>query len=149
MPCNCKENLWKIGPYVDGELPEAERQSLESSLRDCPDCRQLVEVFRRLDGVAAADRPPPVSGHDWARILDGVTREKKIATLPPRRRGRDWLVPLAAAAALVVLALFLGRGLFDPGPSTDIANGAGRAWRRRAARRRAGRRRGGSGHRPR
>ena len=74
-------DVWKIGPYVDGELPRAEREEVEAHLRECPDCEKLTARFRTLDSLAGRDEVPPVSAEEWSRILDNVTRQSRITAL--------------------------------------------------------------------
>lgn len=50
--------------YVDGELPDRERTSVQAHLSSCPDCVARLEMLRarsaRLSrALVAADRPPP------------------------------------------------------------------------------------------
>jgi len=107
---------WKVGPYVDGELPLEERDSVEAHLSGCADCRDLARTFRNLDSLVAGARPPAVSGREWSRILDRVEREPRIVEAPARRRGWEWLVPIGALAALLVIGVSLGVRLLDHDP---------------------------------
>jgi anti-sigma factor RsiW len=122
-PTSCKEYVWKIGPYVDGELPLVERDGLESHLETCGDCREMATSFHCLDELAGGAKPPAVSGREWATVLENVTREDKIVELTPRRKAWEWLVPASALAALLVIGVFLGRHLLDNGEPTATPGG--------------------------
>ncbi len=121
-PTSCNEYVWKIGPYVDAELPLDERDGLESHLETCGDCREMATSFRGLDELAGraagGSKPPAVSGREWAAVLENVTREDKVVELTPRRKAWEWLVPAGALAALLVIGVFLGRHLLDSGETT-------------------------------
>ena len=113
---SCKDHVWKIGPYVDGELPRAEREEVEAHLRECPDCEKLTARFRTLDSLAGRDEVPPVSAEEWSRILDNVTRQSRLTALAPRHRTWEWLVPVTSLAALLAFGVFIGRGLLEGPP---------------------------------
>ena len=100
-----------MADYLDGELPLDERDALEGHLESCADCRELAGHFRSIDSLASRTTPPAVSGREWAAILENVTREDRVIELPSRHRTWEWMLPAAAVAALVVLGVFLGRGL--------------------------------------
>jgi hypothetical protein len=78
-----------MSAQIDGELTPAERQQLDSHLRECDDCSLLQQQLRRLE-----------SG--FARLPEQA---------PPRLRSRSGRSPwmaygLAAAAAAVLLSLW-------------------------------------------
>lgn len=126
-------------PFVDGELPRGDMESLAIHLDACRPCQQLVASYRALDVVAR--RPcPSVSDADWARAWGGVQaaiaadREAaahgplasvarigaRIGTRLGGGRRRPWLRPLgyaAAAGLLVALTLSLQRRWDEPGPA--------------------------------
>lgn len=50
MNCWRVQNL--IAPFLDGELPEAERCSIDEHLVECPECRDLVQAVDQLPEFA-------------------------------------------------------------------------------------------------
>ena len=127
MPCNCSENLWKMGPYVDGELDPGERAGLEASLRECAECRQALESFRQMDELAAREPVPSVSSTEWAGVLASIKSQPRVVSEPARSSGIEWLAPLAAIAALLLIGLFLGGSLLHDDPGLDGAGSGDRA----------------------
>ncbi len=110
----CKSVVWKIGPFVDGELPPTEREEVEAHLRSCTDCVEMAMEFRALDAHAARDKVPPVSGEEWARLWEGIRSrsetpgEDRAVVVARSLRMRKWLMPLLAAAAMLVAGVFAG-----------------------------------------
>ena len=91
-----------LGPYVLGELTDAEQRELERHLEDCPTCRDDLEDIRHAHGILrrAAGSPPPEL-KDWV-----LARAKNEARHRPAGRRKLWLP--AAAALLVVAVLGFG-----------------------------------------
>jgi anti-sigma factor RsiW len=125
---SCKNIHCKLGAYVDGELPPEEREEVEAHTTNCASCAQMADQMRRLDELAANDTVPPVSGVEWASLWESILARREEA-LPEARpvRGtilripaflglwtqgaRRVLVPLAAAAALVLAAYLVISGI--------------------------------------
>ncbi len=112
------------GAYVLGALDDAERAAFEEHLAGCPACREevdeLLPAVRALPvSVDPVDPPPALK----ARIMAEVEREASLlAAAGPeadrpaggRRRlslGIPRLVPVAVAAALLVVGLAIGIGV--------------------------------------
>ena len=78
-----------IASYLDGQLGPEQRAALQAHFADCASCRQLLaEVDHTL-------QPLPVSAMSLAP-----------ASAEPRRRPLwQWVVPIAAAAAVMLVAL--------------------------------------------
>ncbi len=47
LPTGCRHWLEAIALYVDGDLEADLCQALEAHLRQCPDCRVLVDTMRQ------------------------------------------------------------------------------------------------------
>ncbi|HOX05509.1 MAG TPA: anti-sigma factor [Planctomycetota bacterium] len=117
MSTNCADFHELLSALADGELPEAERARVQAHADGCPECRRLLERFRRLDAVVAGGlTPPPVPAERWTRMLADVTRAgraRQTAVLRPAPgrllRAAVWTAAAAAVLALVV-SLALHRG---------------------------------------
>ena len=107
--------------YREGDTKQ--RGALDAHLRECPECR---EVLQRIETVYAAldAMPVPDPGDDYELRL-----WQKLSPKLPERQARWWegffqtqrLVLVGTVAALVVLAFFLGRHT-GPGTGGDIAD---------------------------
>ena len=100
-----------LGPYVLGELTDAEERELEHHLEDCPACRDDLDDLRHAHGIlrAAAGGPPPEL-KDW--VLARARSE------PRHRTAGRWKLWLPAAAALLVVAV-LGFGILRTVPDSS------------------------------
>ncbi len=71
----CKSFLEDVSDYIDGDLTDELKVSLEAHLAKCPDCwvifdetRKTVEIFQNLDC-----HPLPQDVHD--RLLDALNQQ--------------------------------------------------------------------------
>lgn len=123
----CEHYRLQISQLLDGELPEAQQQTLRAHLHTCPDCQRVYEDFLTLQAAVrgtAAEPPADLT----ARIMQQVCHEPVPAVRPaqpvPARRaphpkpkskkrpdGRiSPLLPISVMAAC--LALILGATLW-------------------------------------
>jgi anti-sigma factor RsiW len=111
---------------VDGRLDGEARAALDAHLASCESCRRELEALRWTKAqVARAERAIEAPGDLDARARAWLDEEDRLARHAPeaaRPRGRQtWLALGAAAAALVVAALWLQRS--EP-PSVPAAAAA-------------------------
>ena len=101
--CNSYEDL--LSRYFAEELDREDRDTLERHLEQCPDCRALAELHREISAADFRLEDPDLSALATARW-------SVLARLPrsPRSSKIRW-VRLAAAAALFILGVGLGRTL--------------------------------------
>lgn len=123
----CEHYRLQISQLLDGELPEAQQQTLRAHLHTCPDCQRVYDDFLTLQAAVrgtAAEPPADLT----ARIMQQVRHEPVPAARPaqpmPARRaphpkpkskkrpdGRiSPLLPISVMAAC--LALILGATLW-------------------------------------
>lgn len=123
----CEHYRLQISQLLDGELPEAQQQTLRAHLHTCPDCQRVYEDFLTLQAAVrgtAAEPPAELT----ARIMQQVRLQPAPAARPaqptPVRRaprtketakkrpdGRiSPLLPISVMAAC--LALILGATLW-------------------------------------
>lgn len=123
----CEHYRLQISQLLDGELPEAQQQTLRAHLHTCPDCQRVYEGFLTLQAAVrgtAAEPPAELT----ARIMQQVRLQPAPAARPaqpmPARRaphpkpkskkrpdGRiSPLLPISVMAAC--LALILGATLW-------------------------------------
>lgn len=123
----CEHYRLQISQLLDGELPEAQQQTLRTHLHTCPDCQRVYDDFLTLQAAVrgtAAEPPAELT----ARIMQQVRLQPAPAARPaqptpvrraPRTRetakkrpdGRiSPLLPISVMAAC--LALILGATLW-------------------------------------
>ena len=89
--------------YVDGEVTDDERLSIEKHLEQCARCAAYVESLRRTLAAVAADKvPEPPPGY-WEHFERNVRNRIEAK----RRRFRLVLIPGLAGAAVCVLLVVL------------------------------------------
>lgn len=99
-----RSDLVLLNRYLDGELPEDERELLKRQMGSNPALASYLEELESLSGKTL-DLPR------WAAPPVNMTRKPSYVSLLTHR----FEVPVAAvaAAALLLLGIFLGRGPFS------------------------------------
>ena len=113
MKSDCEHFGLQLSAYLDGELPEKERNEVEKHLETCRSCEQLVsELDEAGDVIKAALSPNSDQGVDltgvWEEIETragfGPTIWQRIKSLVDRPV--VWF-PAAAATAAIALLIFV------------------------------------------
>jgi anti-sigma factor RsiW len=76
----CIELVDMIADYVDGDLTEDQRRSIEGHLEVCEGCRAALDQFQTVIRLAGR-----LTAADVARI-DALVRDRLMATLRAARR---------------------------------------------------------------
>jgi anti-sigma factor RsiW len=124
---NCKECHDYIDAYIDNELDISSTILVKQHLRDCPDCRQLLESRKAVG--ALLDNPHvrfAVPDSLLGRIQSArpVSRSEVKEQSKTRFRIPWFSIPLAFAATIAVmlgLALLNQGGVFDRSHNNSIA----------------------------
>jgi anti-sigma factor RsiW len=132
-----------ITQYLDGSLPSEEREELEKRLAEDAEARQLMEEYRRLDGVLRAAEPLPrinwdrLQEHLSAAVAAGAEEEGEAdeavagRIAPPAPPSLGWMSAtrrLAIAASVLLLigagvvAFFVLRGQTGGEPRVAVAD---------------------------
>lgn len=96
-----------LGPYLDGELSEEQRETVERYLAGSEEYRKLAAEAEELTRLAKNDRPPEVSAERWRKMLSEIREggtNQPFAVVSSRPR---WLAPLAGLAAILIIGLFI------------------------------------------
>jgi hypothetical protein len=117
MSIGCEE-IRLVAPEAALELLDgAARAEVLTHVADCTPCRaELAELSSTADAllvVAPAVDPP--AGFE-GRVLARIGAERTVDV----RRLRRWLVPVTAAAALVLGVIVGGAAVSDPGGETEL-----------------------------
>ena len=76
---NCREYIQNICDYVDGEADESICRELEKHLKDCSDCRIMVDTLKKTIALCREGEEHPLPDELRAKlegILDTKWREK-------------------------------------------------------------------------
>ena len=111
-----------LSQYLDGSLEAEAARNLEQRLAEDAELAALLEELRRTDRLVklSADRVPDL---DWERFAQQAAWRREAYDLGQRRRRLVRLfVPLAAAAAIVLMATlyFTGPGSQQAGPEAFV-----------------------------
>jgi anti-sigma factor RsiW len=111
MP-NCYKIEPLVTPFVDGQLPEADRRAVEEHLRVCPPCHSRVSAEREVHDLIRA-RVPALKRAEatdslHAKCWEIARLQPKMSDAPPRAAAPTAgpaarLVPYALAASLVLV----------------------------------------------
>jgi len=95
----------QLSAYIDGELPDAQRDKVERWLAEDAQARRLADELRQVAGMVAA-LPRGTAGADLAdHVIARLERETLLgeSQTPANSATRTgWLKPLAIAAALLM-----------------------------------------------
>lgn len=95
-----------LSEYLDGELDQAERATIEARLAEDADLRVLLDELRAVRAAAAAQPTLVAPESLWAGVRDRISAKESSAR--PRRRTLMFTVPQFAIAAGVMLMLGVG-----------------------------------------
>lgn len=129
---SCGETLEKLPLYVGGDLDPEALATVRAHLALCASCARRARAGERARQELASSLASPAAGTRGSSLWPGIRSELlsegliqpdgKAAGSPTLRRARGrlrWLVPLAAAAAL--LAVLQGTGLLSRARPADVA----------------------------
>jgi putative zinc finger protein len=117
----------RLSEYLDGELAPPEKAALEEHLRTCVGCRAVLEDLRRVKRFAAELKDAPPRNELWGDVAKRIGHPEAAVLvadeLAARRRLRfgPWLKVGAAAAAVLVLGVALGRWTAPGTPTLPTA----------------------------
>ena len=121
MNCRSAEELFSS--FVEDELSQRERRTLENHLADCPRCSQAVEELRATVDLLAAlpsyETGPAFEEEVMDRIRSGEALRPGIVEWITERVSGAWLKPvfLSGAAACALYIAFLVGGAYMPSPN--------------------------------
>lgn len=93
-----------ISAYTDGRLEPADRERVHDHLGRCAPCRQILADFRALAVAARREAAPPVPTYLLEKIGRRIDAESEARPAPPLRFLPRARLPLATAAAVLVVA---------------------------------------------
>jgi predicted anti-sigma-YlaC factor YlaD len=76
---NCENVIHELSDFIDGDLDGALKQQLESHLKDCEDCRLVIDQTKKTIEVFCDSEPVELPGEVRARLHDALRRKFKQA----------------------------------------------------------------------
>jgi len=110
-----------LSAYVDGQIPSAEAERIETHLSACANCRQEAENLRALKSVMKS-LPRKTMPSSVIALLEEKAYAKpargfleRIFALP-----KVWVPAAAFALGVLALALFIARGASDSAEGVPV-----------------------------
>ena len=130
MKAECGQHRERFGEYLDGEMPEADRNALEAHVAKCAECRRELNLLHQTIRTVAElpERSAPVGFPE--RVARSIAADRAPV-------GRPRMIVLCARALPVaaMLTLVLGLLVYVPGrkPTSGPAEARHLAMARRVA----------------
>lgn len=125
---SCRAFRKRIPEAIFGEMAGRRRGRFERHRTECSLCAaEYAEALRALSLAGRRSRPDPGQAFwdgYWDR-LEARMREEDVSAEPARLKAGlpRWLAAPAAAAALLVVGILVGRYALKPGPGTVVRPG--------------------------
>lgn len=118
---SCKQIQSIFERFLAGELLPSDQQILDQHLDACVDCRSLMEIHEELMRVddPAADPSEQALLAMRSRVLSDVSNGHRDGRNHRANRNFPVFVPALAAAALLVLGVFIGSWFSQPSSVDD------------------------------
>jgi anti-sigma factor RsiW len=101
---NCVEWEERIALYAGGDLVPAEAQAVERHVSECAGCQVLLNGLRESLALVRDAHVEPMEAAHFAAVRARVLAELESA--PARRWRFAWIGAMAAAAAVLLMALW-------------------------------------------
>ena len=118
---SCKQIQGIIESYLAGELLPSDKELLEQHLLSCVDCQSLMDMHEELLRIDTSPAgPAPVALRAMrSRVLRQISEQNNGKRNSGYSRSFSSFVPALAAAAMLVLGVFLGSWFSRPAPVDD------------------------------
>jgi anti-sigma factor RsiW len=76
---NCQNVIHELSNFIDGELDVTLKQDLESHLKDCDECRLVVDQTKKTIEIFCDCAPVELPAEVRARLHEALRRKLKQA----------------------------------------------------------------------
>jgi outer membrane lipoprotein-sorting protein len=112
---NCSECIEKLVEYIEGLLPDEQKQAIESHMRDCQRCQTELQEITSLSKRITSDAKSKQSADFEDAVLNRIIREQHLKLKQADRLSRQpniWriimknrITKFAVAAAIIIAAV--------------------------------------------
>ncbi|MFQ5501523.1 MAG: anti-sigma factor family protein [Phycisphaerae bacterium] len=95
---DCRPIEEKLSAYLDGELPQQDRQRVEVHVDRCDRCRKTLSELERIHTALGADPWPEPSDAQWSRMMS--------VPILKTSRGLGWLFGIGGTIVLAGYAAY-------------------------------------------
>lgn len=128
--CKKIKNLFD-GAYCN-ELDEEQKNFFKNHLKDCSNCRseydEMTTMLNFMKKKVRIDHGPAFWNSYWERLADRMKKEEVLPLRSEKKRRNlfptlhfnlKWVFQAAAAVALLIFGIFIGREIFPPAAGPD------------------------------
>ena len=76
---NCQNVIQELSSFIDGQLDAASKQELESHLKDCTECKLVVDQTKKTVRLFCDSEPIELPGEVRDRLHEALRRKFKEA----------------------------------------------------------------------
>jgi len=105
-----------LSQYLDGTLPADRRQLVEHRLSADPGAKAILEQYRKLNQIVAADSPA-LDAVRWDRLAENISDAVAERNSTPIFSFR-WVSSAAAIAAMLLVIIGIWKVYFQPPPGS-------------------------------
>ncbi len=108
---NCKEVENNLIFFIEGSLPESRQVDFNKHLNSCDNCKVLYQKIKADLLVIENDKITEPNPFLYSRIIENLKQVESKEPSVLRLNTKGFYVQVAAYAAGIILAIFLGIGL--------------------------------------
>lgn len=109
---HCENVQQQLNRFAAGDLPVADRQTVQAHLAECAACRAKLAELDALAGVVASTPTPPIPSGFASRVIAAARQRQQAQPITAWNLLRWWRLtsaPMhAAAAAVLIVGLSVG-----------------------------------------
>ena len=109
---HCENVQQQLNRFAAGDLPVADRQTVQAHLAECAACRAKLAEFDAVAGVVASTPTPPIPSGFTSRVMAAARQRQEAQPVAAWNLLRWWRLtsaPMhAAAAAILIVGLSVG-----------------------------------------
>ena len=76
---NCKKIIYELSDFIDGDLDAASKQELERHLKECSDCKLVVDQTKKTIEIFCDSEPVELPSEVRNRLHETLRRKLKEA----------------------------------------------------------------------
>ena len=120
---HCENVQQQLNRFAAGDLPVADRQTVQAHLAECAACRAKLAELDALAGVVASTPTPPIPSGFASRVIAAARQRQQAQPITAWNLLRWWRLTSAPmhAAAAAVLIVGLSVGVVPTRRSSDLA----------------------------
>ncbi len=108
----CRDNKDLMMAYLDGELDDAQKNTLEAHLKTCPQCQSELDEFNKLKDLTDSISLAEPEDHVWEHYWDNVYNRAE--------RHLGWILSSLGGIVLFIYGGYLATKTIIMNPGVDL-----------------------------